>query len=535
MPIAREHTHIFQAYVPEWLKYAALTITVLPVVLVFGAVTASMPHAMGYYGFSTGDVEFGLLVFYAVVTAYTPLSNDFFARLPAKTYLWISVTGQLLALYGCYRARSMGFLLCMRVISSMCNAGINGVCLNILFTKLRSKNAREIGYAFFYTMVLCSGLLCSWIGNATFDVRDLNYFYKVLMFSFLPGTILLTYILRNDVRLVPFKLLRVNQMGLVDCLLILIVFISLGYIAAYGQEYDWDKRIFRAGVIAAFFGLCEFLRFKYKQRPYLRIKSFKSRNFRMGLLLLFVLYIVRGAFNLTTTYFETVLETPFVEMTQLMLVTVAGIVAGGIISTYLLTRKISIRIIWLIGFNLLFIFYAVMHFRLNANTSMYYYVPLFIMDGIGQGMLMNPLIVFIVSSVPKNSSSSASAFAVMTRFLGFAGSFLLITFTEQWFPRIHQSIIGTKLNAANPQFTQQVQHMAGLLQLRGVLPDHAGGIATGMLAGAMHKELFIEYMMEYFQWMAVLSLAAILLIMLMPALTKTIINVRHKRPFGAGF
>ncbi len=532
----KKQIHVFKPYVPEWLKYVAILATVAPFMLVFAAATIGVPQAMGYYGISASDAGFGTLIFYAVMVAYTPLGNHFFARLPTKAYLWICVVCQLASLYGCYSAKSFGLLLVMRALSGIFISGIVNISLDLLFWKLKSQHSREIGYASFYAMVLCAGVAGSLLGSYSFDEQDLNHFYRLIMFSFLPGAIILTLIL-NDGRLVPFKLIRVSRMGWADCFLLGVTLILIGYVLAYGQEYNWfdDKRILRAFITFIVSGICTLLRFWYKKHPYLDLKIFRSRNFRFGILLLIILYLIRGAFNITLSYFSQVLDAPFIETNEILTVNILGILAGSAVSTMMLIKKTPIQIIWLSGFVLMLVFYGTMCFRFNPDSSVYDYIPLLIVQGMGQGMLMNPIIVFYVSSVPKSAGSSAAGFGIMTRYLSFSTSIALISYFQLWFSRLHQERINNDLNPANSRYTEYLQHTAASLKLHGVLSDKASGAASAIMHSRLNKEAYMEFAMSYYEWICVLIIFAMLLVMLMPALNRTVINLRNKRPFGAGF
>lgn len=511
-------------------------LTLIPSILVFGAATMGVPQAMGYYGISSSDVQFGMLVFYATMVSFGPVAQHFFARIPAKTYLWISVIGELGTLYGCYYVRNLEVMLVIRVISAVFNAGINNVCLDLLFRKLKSEYTREIGYASFYTLILCVGGLCSFFGSFEYDEQSMNHFYKFVMFGLLPGTFLLTIIL-NNVRLIPFKLMRISRMGWVDCFLLGTSMGAAGYFLVYGQEYNWldDVRIRWAIAVFMSLGLCAFLRLRYRQEPFLNLAVFRSPNFRLGLLLLVILYFIRGAFNITSGYISSILEVPYRQSAKLMLLNAGGSVLGSIVSTIMVIRKVHMRIIWLLGFLILLIFYGTMSFRFNINASVYDYELLLVLQGLGQGMLMNPIIVFYLSAVPQEIANSATGFGIMTRFLSFSGSIALIDNLQLRFSRLHQELINNDLNAANTQYTDYLRNTSAMLKSRGVLPDKAGGMAFALMKKIMGKEAYVEFAMNYYQWICVLILLAIFIIMCVPAINRTIINLQEKRPWGAGF
>lgn len=101
--------------------------------LIFSAANVGVPQEMGEYGFSSNDVNFGMMAFYGIVVAYGPMGNHFFNRLPLRTYLWLTVTFEMLSLYGAYKANNLPTLALMRVFNSIFNTGIVSIALNLLY------------------------------------------------------------------------------------------------------------------------------------------------------------------------------------------------------------------------------------------------------------------------------------------------------------------------------------------------------------------------------------------------------------------
>jgi hypothetical protein len=73
------------------------------------------------------------------------------------------------------------------------------------------------------------------------------------------------------------------------------------------------------------------------------------------------------------------------------------------------------------------------------------------------------------------------------------------------------------------------------LSASGMPHDQAGRAAHALLAKSMHKQDFLRFCMDYYQLMAIICVITIVLILLMPIINKTIINVKNKQPAAAGF
>ncbi len=83
-----------------------------------------------------------------------------------------------------------------------------------------------------------------------------------------------------------------------------------GYITIYGQEYYWleDRRIRYSALCLAGLALLCLLRQRAMKRPYVDLRVFGYRNFKVGVLVLFVMYICRFASGITNNFFTGVLR-----------------------------------------------------------------------------------------------------------------------------------------------------------------------------------------------------------------------------------
>jgi hypothetical protein len=176
-----------------------------------------------------------------------------------------------------------------------------------------------------------------------------------------------------------------------------------------------------------------------------------------------------------------------------------------------------------------------MYFLFGKEATAATFIPLLIVQGLGQGLLMGPVILFIISSVPRKKGPSAASIGVFFRFTSFSLSLALINYFELYFTRIHEESMRSGLTILDEGFTQRLQQTTASLQARGVLPDKAASIAVGILNKAVQKQAYIEFSMNYYQWISMLIILIIILILVIPSINWTIINVRHNKPEPAEF
>jgi hypothetical protein len=86
--------------------------------------------------------------------------------------------------------------------------------------------------------------------------------------------------------------------------------VLFGYIMIFGQEYYWleDQRILLSVIGIFILSVLMLIRFRAMKRPYIDLRVFRYRNFIIGLVFLFILYICRFASGITNTYFTSALH-----------------------------------------------------------------------------------------------------------------------------------------------------------------------------------------------------------------------------------
>ena len=312
---------------------------------------------------------------------------------------------------------------------------------------------------------------------------------------------------------------------------------SMGYILLYGEQYYWfqDARIvwntFACGALLALM----IFRQLHMKRPYLNLSVFRSRNFNIGVLLILTLYIVRGALGMTSQYFATVLGMDPIHIGYLMLANIGGIIFSVLISSRLIILKRPMRLIWLYGFFLLLVFHVWMWFLFSTEANATTFIIPLALQGMGAGMLMAPIIVFMISSVPPALAGSASAMGVFFRFTGFCSSIAVINYFQLQHKAIHINRFQDQLNGVNSITGDRLSAYAKALSAKGVAPDQSARIARGLLSRAIDTQAALRTMMDYYLFISIILFIILLVITLFPYLNRTRINLMSSQPSPVGY
>ena len=453
--MARGSSKEIKDWVPAWFTKITLFMVILPGMSLFGISSANSNAAAGFYGFEPADVQYSMIVFYAAVTSFFALERRFFDYIAVKEYLLLGAIIQIAASYICYVTQNLHTLFIFRFIQGMANCSITSICLTLVFRQLNGERAREIGYAVFYGMLLCVSQISMMVTSPVLESFDFNIVYKGVMFLFIPGTILLFCILK-DVRLSDKS--HLYGLDWASFVIYAALLLLIGYILIYGQQYYWfeDQRILLATAGIAVFLCLHLLRQSHLKRPYMSLQVFKYRNFKVGAILIFILYICRGAINVTNSYFATVMGMDPIHVAYMLVGNSLGMIIGAFVTSRLVVLKKPMRLIWMAGFSFLLIFHLWMRMSFTSQANEWsYLLPLFI-QGLGAGTLMAPLILYMVSAVPAQLGGMASATGVFFRYFGFCCSIAIINYYGLLKQREHLDRFSQHITALDPIAVQNL-------------------------------------------------------------------------------
>lgn len=518
----------FKSRIPEWLVKIILFLMTLPGITIFFLPLANVNAAAGYYGCEPADIQFSVALFYAGYVGFYSLERRFFSFLAAKEYFLLFMTLQITACLICYFTREIYILFPVRFIQGMLFACNVNLSLTLIFTRLSSERGREISFSVFFGILICALPFNNLITANLIDSYNFNIIYKGAIFLYVPGFIFLAVAMSHYRINARFPLYKLDweSFALYSAMLVLI-----GYIMIFGQEYYWleDKRILGSVIAIAVLSVLSVFRHNAMKRPYIDLRVFRYRNFKVGLVILFVMYICRFASGITNNYFISALHFDPFYLSYINIFNIIGLVTGVIIACCMVLQKKNIRYIWGPGFLLLLIFHVVMYFSFDVQADEFnYYIPLFI-QGLGVGLIMVPTIIFIISSVPASIGPSAAATALAIRYLGFCVSIALINFFELFEKSRHYNAFQDHLSVIDPAVKNFIHSQTVKLNSKGMPEDHALKGADKLLAARMNVQNQVRFAMDYYEMMVWILFVFLLLILLFPYLNRTALYLKSKR------
>lgn len=519
---------IFRPWAPQWMVKVILFLLLLPSIVLFFLPLANINAAAGYYGSEPADIQFAVALFYAGYVGFYSLERRFFTYLAAKEYFILFTFLEIVTSFICYHTNEVFILFPVRFIQGMLFSCTVNLALSLMFTRLHSERAREISFSVFFGLLLCAVPFNNFVTADLIDSYNFNIVYKGALFSYLPCLVLLL-VTMNKVRLnVRFPLYKLDwqSFSMYSTVLCLI-----GYIMIYGQEYYWleDTRIRYSAIAIGGLIAVNILRQKVMKRPYIDLRVFRFNNFKIGLLVLFIMFICRFAVGVTNNFFITVLRFDPMHVSYINLFNLAGLVAGVIIACCMILQKKRIRYTWMAGFLLLLVFHTGMFFLFDIQADEFnYFIPLFI-QGLGVGIIMVPVIVYSIASVPVSLGPSASAVCLAVRYMGFCVSIAIINYLELFEKSRHYNAFQDHLTHVDPMVWNNFHKQSTSLMARGL--EHGRAIKAGnkLLVDSINRQGQLRFAMDYYELMSYLIIGILLLIALFPYLNKTKVYLRSRR------
>lgn len=218
--------------------------------------------------------------------------------------------------------------------------------------------------------------------------------------------------------------------------------------------------------------------------------------------LFFMFYLIRSGLNNIYTLMGSAWKWPWELVLQIQYWNVGGTLIGVLLSGLLLCKEVPYMRIFTIGFLLLGIDCLwFVHIIYPDSSIAVLRAPLFL-QGIAQGLLFTPIVMFMLSKVDRLHSSHVGILGTSTRFWATNIGFSILQQTNYTFQEKHMTHLQQQLDASNP-VVQAAWNRIG---------------SSAAASQTLHAQLSIQAKllanMEIFTALAYLSFFTILMILL---------------------
>jgi DHA2 family multidrug resistance protein len=508
----------------HWGVRIALFLILLSGLVQLGLFVLTQNYMVAYLGAQPEDIQFGVLSTYAGIITVIPVQFRFFKYFQTRSYLSASIMVAILLNYACLYCQDINLFLAIRFLQGIVTGNMIVFGLLLVFSRLPSDRMQTIAPAVFYGTLLSNTVLVGLLAGVVVESADWKVtYYYLIVFQLL--TLLITLLI-----LKPLSVHKRYPLYQIDWSVMVIFAIStlaLAYTIVYGSKYYWfaDVRI-RYSAIATVIGTCLFLyRQNITKRPVIHLRVFKSRNFVIGICLLAVYYGIKDSVNLIYNYGGGVLKWSTLQVIELALCNIAGMVGLLVLAVRLiLAKKVNIKMLLIIGFTLMGAFNLWMSFLLTPDLSFIDLLfPVFV-QGAASGVLFVPIMIFVLSSAPANTGTSALVLAACTRFTATSNSFAGFYNLQLYFNQYFKEGFLAYLTSDNQNTIVRLNTYRSLYASKGFTSEQASGLANAAIWQGMAQQSQLLTNRALFMVFAILSLVVALLIVLLPAARKTLLH-----------
>lgn len=522
-----QHTiPLFKSWVSEWLARSIIFLIVITCLMGFALYYSNAENAIGHFGMDPYDVQYSVVLMYAAVVCFLALDSRLVKYFSPIVYLSFALLSMAISYIICFYTQNFFVFQTCRFVQGMDCALISSVALNLIFPRLKTERARVIGYTVFYGGLLTSIPICAIYCSVMVQYFDFNYIFYGLAIAILPMIALIFLTMNSKARFTrKLPLYQVDWIGFLFYLLFCCLF---GYVMVYGIQLNWlDSISICIAIVVLTFSLLLFIvRQWYLKRPLINLQVFAYRNFRIGLLLLVLFYILKGTSGFTFSYLEVVLGVDPIHLIPIWLFNIVGIVIAMFVTArFVLSGTSFIRII-IVGFALLGLFHWMMYRSFSSNATTNDFLFPILVFGAGTGTLFVPIVMFALSSVPPKIAYNVSFVGILFRFIGFCISTALSNYFQLYTRSNVYLHYREHTNTLNIENEVAAQRMSAIYLNTGIDKSIAHDQANNMLSEWSSRQIIMKSAMDYYGMILVAIIVVIALLIAIPSLQKVVLRVR---------
>jgi hypothetical protein len=523
---------IYYNWVPRWLKLVLLIIAMFPHLMLMSLFHSNSAFSASFLDIEPEDLQFLLSLMYGTVVVTLMIFGRFFAFFRLRSYVILMCIISIGILVLLSFTKDYGLVLVLRVLEGMFGL-LEGACfLPLVVGQIKSKHSKTIAYFFLYGIMLTGGTITSSLVKSTIMDFGWNEMINIILY-FHTLVLIIALLIFNNNRL--SRKYPLYQIDYTSCLFLFIALHSGSFALIYGRKFYWfsSPYITIATVLFLIFsGLFILKQLNTKKRIF-HFEVLKFPNVIIGVLLFFFFYIIRAGLNNVYAVMASVWKWPWDYIINIQYFNVAGTAVGIIISGVMLIKGVKSKVIFGIGFLLLMVDCYWFTFVFYPDTTLRTIAPPLFLQGVGQGWLVTPLVMYLISGLPAHLVGNAGQVGTSIRFWTTNIGFALMQNSTSFLNQKHFVQLQASLDTANPLVgsTWDV-----LMQKNAAGNDFqtATKLSALSLNGSVSKQALLLSNIEIFMALAWLSLAVALVIFLMKPTAIFFKKINFKRPIFIG-
>ncbi|WP_288446102.1 MFS transporter [uncultured Chryseobacterium sp.] len=516
---------IFKSWVSEWVARSVIFAILMACLFSF-AFYGSPVATMGFYGIQPTDVQYGMVVIYGSTVAFLALDFRIVKYFAPRKYLLMALAVNAICSVICFHFKDWTLFVSCQFFQGITCALMSGIVLQLIFPRLQSVRARVIAFSLLYGSIQIAVPFYSIFTSVVIHFFDFNWLFYgfIIIVIILTITVLLT--MNGKARFT--KKIPLYQVDWIGYLFYVSFILILGYILVYGRQLGWfgSSLITTLSVVDLIILSLFIIRELKLKRPLINLQIFKTKNFVIGLLLLFTFYIFKGSTGLAYGYLEVILGNDPLSTIPIWTAVIFGTTLSMFVtSRFILMGYNLIRMI-IVGFGIMAIYYAYMILFVSVQgETIDFILPMFIY-GVATGILFVPIVSFTTSSAPPQISINASLLGILARFTGFTASLALNNELQLFAKSGVREKIRESITETSPQLPTT------LLDIQNQYNNSGSDIYTSKAVSSAYFNQMIGHQIlaratrDYYDLMLTGVIFVIVVLLLLPQIQKVVLRLR---------
>lgn len=515
---------LIKSWVPDKVAVALLALAMFPHLMLLSMFNLNSTFTASFLEMEVEDLQFMFSLGYALIVCALFLHSRLFGAMNVRLYLLVMTSLNILVLFAMTCTRQTQLLIALRIVQGPLSLFEGCIMIPVLMKTLKSPNAKFVAYSMLYSFMLTGDKYSTSLVKYAIDHYSHNFIiYTVIGFHLLALCIYL--LLLRPHRIFPKKPLY--QLNLAGVVLLAIGLIWGAYFLVYGKKYNWleSERIILALVSCMLFCALFLFYQRTSKRPLYHFEVFKSERVLGGVILFFCFYVLRSGMSNIYQVMGTVWKWPWEYVLKVQYFNVAGSLLGIVISYFLFTRGVGYKKIFITAFAILAGVMLWFSYLFYPDTTVRDIGPALFIEGVGQGILMTPLVFFMIGAVHPSISSSASQAGTATRFWTSTFGFALMQNLVFYLSTKYQFVLAHNMDATRPVFQEQWFAIFGKYYSQYLYND-ALRLSSTTLKNKVAQQALLLADTEIFRGLFVFGMVILLAILCYRPLKKIILSLK---------
>ena len=492
-----QQNSIFNKWVPQKLVVPIFILALFPHLMILTIFNMNSTFTASFLDLEVDDLQFLFSMAYATIVCGLFIHVRFFHFFNIRSYLLTMTMLNILVLFGMTLTTNTELILILRFIQGPLSLFEGCILLPIIMSNIKSEHSKLIAYSI-----------------VKFAIENYNHNMMVYtIMSFHVVALIIYVFFFNHNRMFPKKPLY--QLNLGGIFLMIISLISGAFFFIYGKKYYWFESPI---IIIAFASTLVFsglflLHQKTAKRPLFHFEIFKSERVILGILMFFVFYTLRAGMSNIYQVMSTVWKWQWEYVLQIQYFNVAGSIIGIVFSFFMVKNKIDFRKIFFLGFVLLAMSMLWFSHLFYPDTKVEAIAPTLMLEGIAQGVIFTPLVLYITGSVHPSITGSAAQAGTAIRFWTTTIGFSLMQNAILYLTTKHQFLMTKNLDKTSPIFQQQWNNLFNK-NIASHLPKEAESITAAALKAKLYNQALLVSNIEIFRTLFVVGIIAAIFVIL---------------------